>query len=117
MAPVATRIFALGALLPGCTALSTSVTRRAVLLSSTAAIMPIQQAAHAWDLPTLEAFDDPKARAAAAKMKNPPAAKQQSSAFYAVSTGDQPSLQAMVDNGWDIATVKDDARYDRPQPQ
>ena len=52
---------------------------------------------------------DPKARKAFAKRPNPEITKQQSSAFYAVSTFDQSSLDAMVDGGWDLAGCKDSA--------
>lgn len=52
---------------------------------------------------------DPKARAAAAKRPNPALRKQQSSAFYAVSTFDQSSLEKMIDGGWELASAKDEA--------
>ena len=54
-------------------------------------------------------FTDPKARAAAAKRANPALRKQQSSAFYAVSTFDQSSLDKMIDGGWELASCKDEA--------
>lgn len=50
-----------------------------------------------------------KARAKAAKMPNPSLRKQQSSAFYAVSTFDQGSLEKMIEGGWDLAGAKDEA--------
>jgi len=84
--------------------------RRAVLTSAASAAVAVPlQAARAFDLPSLEEFDNPKARAAAAKKGNPPIEKQQSSAFYAVSTGDQASLKLMVDNGWQLNDAKDTA--------
>lgn len=52
---------------------------------------------------------DPKARKAYAKRPNPELAKQQSSAFYAVSTFDQNSLDAMIGGEWDLAACKDSA--------
>merc|ERR1711935_854667 len=66
-------------------------------------------AANAFDLPSLEEFDDPKQRKFYASRPNPDASKQQSLAFYAVSTGDQTTLQLMVDNGWEITKVSDSA--------
>jgi len=71
-------------------------------------VMPLG-AANAFDLPSLEAFDDPKQRKYYASRPNPDASKQQSLAFYAVSTGDQTTLQLMVDNGWEITKVSDSA--------
>ena len=65
--------------------------------------------ASAFDLPALDEFDDPRARKKAAALSNPPLGKQQSSAFYAVSTGDLTSLQLMVDNGWELGKAKDTA--------
>jgi len=81
--------------------------RSAVSLGALAA--GIRLPASAFDLPILEDFDDPKARKKAAAMPNPPIGKQQSSAFYAVSTGDMASLQLMVDNGWALSQAKDTA--------
>ena len=48
-------------------------------------------------------------RRAYARMPNPELKKQQSSAFYAVSTGDMDTLQKMVDAGWELNKVKDTA--------
>ena len=59
-------------------------------------------------MPSL-ALADPKARAAAAKRDNPPLRKQQSTAFYAVSTFDQGSLDKMIAGGWDLSSCKDEA--------
>jgi hypothetical protein len=81
--------------------------RSAVSLGALAAGLRLP--ASAFDLPILEDFDDPKARKKAAAMPNPPIGKQQSSAFYAVSTGDMTSLQLMVDNGWALGQAKDTA--------
>lgn len=50
-----------------------------------------------------------KARAAAAKKPNPGLRKQQSSAFYAVSTFDQGSLEKMLEGGWELNSCKDEA--------
>ena len=83
--------------------------RRSVLAGAAAALsLPLQKAL-AFDLPLLEEFDDPAARRAYARMPNPELKKQQSSAFYAVSTGDMDTLQKMVDAGWELNKVKDTA--------
>mmetsp|Transcript_4119 Transcript_4119/g.8910 ORF Transcript_4119/g.8910 Transcript_4119/m.8910 type:complete len:198 (-) Transcript_4119:327-920(-) len=85
--------------------------RQALTLGAAAAscaVLPLR-ASNAFDMPSLEEFDDRKARKYYATMPNPSANKQQSLAFYAVSTGDQDSLQAMVNAGWDLATVSDTA--------
>jgi len=81
--------------------------RRAVLAGTFAGALPLS--ASAFDLPPLEEYDNPKARKAAAARANPGPGKQQSTAFYAVSTGDLTSLEAMVQNGWDLTAVKDSA--------
>lgn len=50
-----------------------------------------------------------KARKASAQRPNPSLQKQQSSAFYAVSTFDVSSLRSMADAGWALADAKDSA--------
>ena len=86
----------------------TGIARRQALALG-AGLLSAPRSSSAFDLPILEQFDDPKARKKAASMPNPPATKQQSSAFYAVSTGDQDSLQAMIDAGWALGEVSDTA--------
>lgn len=81
--------------------------RRAVLSAASAAAALPLHAAIAFDLPILEDFDDPKARAAAAKKPNPPLEKQQWAAFYAVTTNDQSTLNEMKQNNWSLAALKD----------
>ena len=87
--------------------LAVSSRRNAIALGATALVTPL--AGRAFDLPALEEFDDPKARKFAARQPNPPATKQQWAAFYAVTTGDNDSLTAMADNGWELAKVSDTA--------
>jgi hypothetical protein len=101
-------ILALGisALAPAC-ALKQAVSRRALLGGAVA--FTSSSAASAFDLPPLEEFENPRSRRSFAKMPNPPVGKQQSSAFYAVTTGDIQSLESMADAGWALADVKDSA--------
>ena len=63
----------------------------------------------AFDVPPLEAFDDPGARRYSANQPNPSMASMQSKAFYAVATGDNPTFQKMIDAGWPIEKIKDTA--------
>mmetsp|Transcript_21538 Transcript_21538/g.35543 ORF Transcript_21538/g.35543 Transcript_21538/m.35543 type:complete len:201 (-) Transcript_21538:432-1034(-) len=65
--------------------------------------------ANAFDLPPLDAFEDPKQRAEFAAKPNPSSGKQASCAFYAVTIGDVPSLQNMVKSGWDLDKATDTA--------
>ena len=83
--------------------------RRAALLGAAAATLPLSQRALAFNLPPLASFEDPKARAAAAKQSNPDKTSQQAAAFYAVTTNDMGSLQNMADGGWDLKDLKDTA--------
>lgn len=65
--------------------------------------------ANAYDLPPLDAFEDPKQRSVFATKPNPSSDKQASCAFYAVTVGDVPTLKQMVDNGWDLDKATDTA--------
>lgn len=87
------------------------VTRRAALESAGAALAASFAApAGAFDIPPLDQFEDLKARAKFAQMPNPKGLKKQvSSAMYAITTGDLPSLKKMVDAGWDLTAATDDA--------
>jgi len=81
--------------------------RRAILSAAATTVVAPLHAALAFDLPILEDFEDPKARATAAKKPNPPLEKQQWAAFYAVTTGDQATLEQMINNNWDLQDAKD----------
>ena len=89
------------------------VTRRGALESASAALAASFAAAApaaAFDIPPLDQFEDMKARAKFAQMPNPKGLKKQvSSAMYAITTGDLPSLKKMVDAGWDLTAATDDA--------
>ena len=89
------------------------VTRRAALESAGAALaasFAVAAPAGAFDIPPLDQFEDLKARAKFAQMPNPKGLKKQvSSAMYAITTGDLPSLKKMVDAGWDLTAATDDA--------
>ena len=64
-------------------------------------------AATAYDVPPLTSYDDPAIRKTFAARPNPQLKSQQTAAFYAVSTGDMPTLTAMADAGWDLAKACD----------
>ena len=87
---------------------SPNVGRRAVLAGAAATVsLP---AANAYDLPALDEFDDPKARAFYASKPNPGSkGALQSKAFYTVSTFDQSTLQKMDEAGWPLKDLKDSA--------
>ena len=70
--------------------------RRATLMGAAAATLPLAQRALAFDLPPLDQFEDPKARAARAKMPNPPATAQQAAAFYVCAAASNPGPVACV---------------------
>lgn len=98
----------LAALVSPSHALRSPVGRRAVLAGAAATVgLP---AANAYDLPALEEFDDPKARAFYASKPNPGnLGALQSKAFYTVATFDQSTLQKMDEAGWPLAKLKDTA--------
>ena len=87
----------------------TASTRRAVIAGAAASVgLPV--VTNAYDLPSLEEFDDPKARAFFENKPNPEnLGVLQSKAFYTVSTFDMATLQKMVDAGWPLAKLKDSA--------
>ena len=92
--------------------------RRSVLARTGAALLSPAAGASAFDLPPRDGFagavspytlDDPMACRKYAAMANPDKLKQQASAFFAVSSGDIGSLQAMADNGWALAEIVDES--------
>eukprot|EP00308_Calcidiscus_leptoporus_P018117 CAMPEP_0119373564 /NCGR_PEP_ID=MMETSP1334-20130426/25986_1 /TAXON_ID=127549 /ORGANISM="Calcidiscus leptoporus, Strain RCC1130" /LENGTH=199 /DNA_ID=CAMNT_0007391373 /DNA_START=12 /DNA_END=611 /DNA_ORIENTATION=- len=89
------------------TPLSRTIVLRGALLSSS--VQLFQGPSSAFDLPPLEEFDNPRARASFASRPNPNLGKQVGSAFYAVTAGDVQTLQAMVDAGWDLDRATDTA--------
>ena len=113
-----TRTIALLLSLSGSSALRVSVprtvTRRSALESAATALgaasaLAAALPAAAFDTPSLEAYDDPKAKAAFATLKNPPLDKQASASFYAITTGDLPGLKKMVEAGWELGKATDTA--------
>jgi ankyrin repeat protein len=92
------------------------VSRRSVIV--TTVLSPT--AVSAFDLPPpdglvaafnpydIKALEDPNVRSKFAAAPNPDKARQQSSAYFAVSNGDIDSLQAMADGGWALAELADD---------
>jgi len=91
-------------------ALAPGVSRRAAL-SGAAAISGsfVPLSARAFDLPALDEFENPVARAKYAGMKNPDLTKQQSLIFYAITVNDISSIQAMADGGWALTSLQDSA--------
>lgn len=102
-------------LFAGSAALRASVpratTRRSALQGAASVVtaLALPSAVFAFDTPSLEAYDDPKAKAQFAPLPNPPLAKQASAAFYAISTGDLPGLKKMVEAGWELDKATDTA--------
>merc|ERR1719460_1203205 len=85
--------------------------RRAVLQQSAAAAASLLAPglAGAFDVPPLDAYDDPKAKLAFEGKANPPLTKQASSAFYAITTNDDTGLRRMIESGWDLSAASDSA--------
>lgn len=86
-----------------------TLSRASLLRSATGAALGLPVSALAFDLPPLEDFENPAVRAQFADAKNPGLVKQQSSAFYAITTGDVPTLKKMADSGWDLGSLADSA--------
>ena len=86
------------------------VSRAALLRSaSTALAGALAAPALAYDLPELTDFSNTKLRAEFASRANPGLSKQAGAAFYAITSGDLPTLKAMIDAGWDLNAATDTA--------
>merc|ERR1711988_829458 len=69
----------------------------------------IPLSSRAFDLPGLDEFENPAARAKFAALPNPGETKQQGSIFYAITSNDIPSVKQMADAGWALPKLKDTA--------
>ncbi len=85
------------------------IARASRTLSHGLAPHPRDRPRAASDLPPLDEFDDPAARAKFAKKANPSLTKQQGTSFYAVTIYDNASIQKMDQAGWELTTLADGA--------